>query len=275
MTDRTFEHHSTDSPASEPRPLVAPARELGLLAPFRWLRAGWEDFKRAPLQSLGYGIVLMLSAMFIAYMAWRVGSFTMVVVLMAGFIFLGPAIAMGLYSISRQLEHNGHVRMGACLRQGRKRIGNQMIYAAALLIVFLIWARASSMVHIFFPMSDAPEVGELLVFFGIGSGVGLAFALFIFCVSAFSLPMLLDRDVDAITAMLSSVNVVLRNTPVMLLWGALIAVLVLLGFGSGFFALAVILPVIGHATWHGYREAIDADAWEAVEPPPGIRPDPG
>ncbi len=254
--------HTEESGEDIIKPMVAPCRKLDFGAPFRWLKAGWEDFKQAPTLSLLYGAVLTLIAAAIAYTAYQVGSFTVVIVMMAGFIFLGPAIAMGLYSVSCQLEKGDKPRMFACLRQGKRRFGNQMIFAVALLIVFLVWARASSMVHIFFPMGDAPAVAELLTFVGIGSVIGMMFSLFIFSVSAFSVPMMMDRDVDAITAMLSSVNVVLRNTPVMLMWGALIAVSVLLGFGSGFFSLAAILPVIGYATWHGYREAIDASEWE-------------
>ena len=117
------------------------------------------------------------------------------------------------------------------------------------------------MVHVFFPMQAHPEVEDLLLFLGIGSAVGSAFALIIFSTSAFSLPMIMDCKVDVVTAVVTSVNAVLRNKKVMLLWAGFIVFALGLGFMTAFIGLAVLLPLIGHATWHAYQETIDASAW--------------
>ncbi len=257
ISDETGQNQAEE----EAKPFVSPCRKLDTLAPMRWLRKGWEDFKRAPGHSLTYGFVMMLSSVLISYLAWRVGSFTMVIVMMAGFIFIGPALAMGLYSISCQLEKAGRVRFFQCLRQGRKRLGNQMILAFALLIVFLVWARAASMVHIFMPATTDASLGSLIAFVLIGSAVGSLFAVVIFCSTVFAIPMIMDRDVDAVTAMLTSFNAVLKNKPAMFVWAMAIVVGMLFGFMTFFLGLMVILPIIGHATWHGYRETIVADDW--------------
>ncbi|MEZ5476086.1 MAG: DUF2189 domain-containing protein [Thiolinea sp.] len=257
----TKPHHPHDEFEEDTRPLVAPCHTLEMDAPLRWLKQGIGDFRRAPDLSLLYGFFLTLASWFIAAWAWYVGSFTIIIVLFGGFVFLGPALAMGLYSVSCQLERREKPRMLYCLRQGLKRLGNQMIFAFVLLIVFLVWARAASMVHIFMPMESGHGLGSLLTFLGVGSIVGSVFALVVFCAGAFSLPMMMDRDVDAITAMITSFNAVLSNKKPMLIWGLIILGAILFGFLTGFIGLMVTLPVIGYATWRGYRETIIADDW--------------
>lgn len=262
----TIIDHSEEKNVEEDiKSFISPTQQLEISAPLRWLKKGWNDFRRAPAASLVYGIVMALISVFISFWAYRFGSITMVIVMMAGFIFIGPAMAMGLYSISCQLEKKNRIDFFTCIKQGKKRIGNQMILAFALLLVFLVWARAASMVHIFFPMNGTPSMSDLVTFLGIGSAVGSLFALVIFCSTAFALPMIMDRDVDAITAILTSFNAVLRNKKVMFVWALIIGFGTLVGFATFFIGLIFILPIIGHATWHGYRETIIADDWPQDE----------
>ena len=154
--------------------------------------------------------------------AWAFGDLGLYLSLASGFIFLGPVLAIGLYSISCQLEQGRRPRLGYCLREGRRHLGNELTFAVMLLIVFLIWARAASMVHVFFPMEAHPTSGEYLLFFGVGSAVGAVFSALIFTFSAFSLPMIMHRKVDAITAVVTSINAVLRNKLPLAIWLALI-----------------------------------------------------
>lgn len=244
------------------RPFVAPCRQLDTTAPLRWLKLGFQDFRQAPLLSVMYGALFMLISWLIVAWAWQVGSFTMVIVLFAAFIFMGPALAMGLYSVSCQLDRGRKPQVGFCLQQSKKRLGNQMIFAFALLIVFLVWARSATAINIFLPMGTEPTAVEWLTFLGVGSLVGAVFATVIFCAGVFSLPMMMDRDVDAITAMLTSFNAVLKNKPAMLLWAAMLVASVVIGFLTLFAAFLVTLPVIGYASWRGYRETIISDEWE-------------
>lgn len=252
------------------RAFVAPCRKVGLDAPLRWLKLGWRDFRRIPRLSFGYGLVMTAISALIIVIAWSAHSFVLAIALIGGFFFVGPAIAIGLYSMSRQLENGITPVLMRCIREGRKNFGNEMILAFVFLIIFLIWARAASMVHIFLPSFGAATPADLIMFLSIGSAVGAVFAAVVFCVGAFSIPMMMDRNVDAITAVITSVSAVLRNKTTMLLWGLMVVAGIVIGILAGFIGLAVTLPVIGHATWYAYREVIDADAWERN---PGIKTD--
>jgi uncharacterized membrane protein len=117
------------------------------------------------------------------------------------------------------------------------------------------------MVHVFFPIEAHPHLGDLAIFLAVGSTVGLIFATLVFCASAFSLPMMLDRKVDTVTAVLTSVNAVLRNKAPMALWAGLIVLALLIGFATAFLGFAILMPLLGYATWHGYLDTIEADAW--------------
>jgi uncharacterized membrane protein len=238
-------------------------------APLRWLRLGWSDFARAPRLSLAYGVTLMLLSMAIGAFTWRFGTLALYIGLATGFVFVGPVLAVGLYSISRQLEAGREPVLGYCMREGRDHIRDLLVLGLVLLVVLLVWARAATTMYIFFPDQAHPDWQQLLPFLGFGSVVGAVFAGIVFAASAFSLPMILDRKVDAITGVVSSVNAVLRNKKPMIVWAALIGLFVVLGFASAFLGFAVLLPVVGHATWHAYQETIDASAWPRNEPVPG------
>ena len=112
-----------------------------------------------------------------------------------------------------------------------------------------------------FPMQAKPGLIELLPYLGIGSVVGAIFAGVVFAASAFSVPMIMDRKADAITTVITSINAVLRNKKPMLLWAAIIVLFVILGFATALVGFLILLPILGHATWHAYRDTIDASAW--------------
>lgn len=120
------------------------------------------------------------------------------------------------------------------------------------------------MVHIFFPIESRPDWTDFARFLAIGSAVGAIFAAFTFVDSAFSLPMLANRDVDVVTAVVSSINAVLRNKRVMVLWAALIVALTVLGIITALLGLIVVIPWLGYATWHAYRDAIDVSEWPTL-----------
>lgn len=250
---------------SSTMPFVVPCRKIGVLAPFRWLRLGWGDFNRARRQSLTYGLAMVAISYMVAITAYLMDSYMLLFVLLSGFFFLGPVLAMGLYSISCQLQEGRRPRLGYCLREGRRHMGNGLVLAFVLLIVFLIWARAASMLHIFFPEQSSPGLDELKLFLGVGTSVGAFFSGLIFMVGAFSIPMIMDRKVDVITAVVTSVNAVSRNKAAMLVWMSIIVVCVIIGLATAFVGLAVLLPLVGHATWYAYKETIDAEDWPRYE----------
>jgi uncharacterized membrane protein len=245
----------------KPLPFAAKARILPISAPIGWIHQGAEDMKRAPVVSLTYGFAMTLLSMVIAFSAWKFGAMGLYMGMASGFLLIGPVLAIGLYSFSCQLEQGRKPIIGYCVREGGSHIKDILIFSFILLIVFMIWARAATAIHIFFPENAEYSVGDLALFLGIGTAIGAIFSTVVFTASAFSLPMIMDRKTDAITAVITSVNAVLRNKLTMLVWAMIIVSFVALGFLTFFIGFIVFLPLIGHATWHAYRETIDASDW--------------
>jgi len=246
-------------PQEDALPFVAPCRRLTPLASLSWLVLGWRDFRRAWPQSLAYGIAMAATMALVSWLAWRYGSFWFLFAMIGGFVFMAPVICIGLYAISAQLERNQPVSLARALRAGFKRyLSNEMVFALVLLVLFLVWARAGAMVSVFFPMRGNPTLADLAVYLSVGSAVGAIFAILTFSISAFSLPMIMHRRVDAVTAVITSINAVLRNKLPMMIWLGIIVVALIIGAVTAFIGLAILLPVIGHAVWHGYLETIDA-----------------
>jgi len=240
-------------------PFVAPCRDLAPWAPFRWLMLGARDLFQAPRPSLFYGLAVAILMAVVTLLAWFRGSQWIMFAMIGGFVFLAPLTCIGLYAISAQLERGQPPLLARSLRAAfRRHLGNEMIFAIALLVLFLVWARAAVMVTVFFPTDGDPTAGQLLAFLGFGSLVGSVFAAVTFCASAFSLPMIMHRDVDSVTAIVTSVNAVLRNKFAMLVWLALILSMLLVGLVTAFVGLIVVIPIIGYGAWHGYLETIDA-----------------
>jgi uncharacterized membrane protein len=259
MTDSTSPKDQ-ESP-TDALPFAAPCKDLQADAPLRWIKLGWQDLRRAPAQSLGYGAILVALSYLLAFLAVTFGNYAVLLALLSGFVFVGPLLAMAFYDISLQLQNGRQPTLGHSLRNSWRHIGNQMVFALILIIVFLVWARAASMIHVFFPALASPKLAELAIFLTVGTIVGSLFATFVFCISAFSLPMIMDRDTDMVTAVVTSFNAVLRNKVAMAVWALLIIAAVAAGTVTAFIGLAVTLPLIGHATWHAYQEAIDSSAW--------------
>lgn len=261
---------SADQPASEPGgeeslPFVAPCRELAPAAPFRWVALGWQDIRRAPGPSLAYGLLVVGISWLVSLLAFQLGRFVLVLAMLSGFVFVAPVIAIGLYEVARQVARGDTPSIAAAIRGTRRAFGNAMVFSLALLVVFLVWARAASAISIFLPIGANATAIEFIAYFGIGSVVGLIFASITFSCSAFSLPMIDDRETDAVTALVTSINAVLRNKKAMVVWASIIVAATLLGFATAFLAFGVLIPLLGYATWHAYEEAIDASAWPPAE----------
>lgn len=250
----------------ETLPFVAPCRTLTLDQPLDWLRRGWNDFRKAPGLSLIYGGFLVFLSVLLSIFTWKLGGYVLIFSLMSGFVFIAPILAIGLYSISCQLQHGMKPQIGYCLREGRRHLGSEMVFSMILLVIFLVWARAGSMTHVFFPIEAKPDIADLALFLSVGTAVGSIFATLVFCASAFSLPMMLDRKADTVTAVLTSVNAVMRNKAVMALWALFIVLAVVISFATAFLGLAVLMPVIGYATWHAYQDTILAEDWPKHKP---------
>jgi len=242
-------------------PFVAPCRSVAPSDPLRWLRLGWRDLAAAPRQSLAYGSGIAILSAAVLGIAIRFGTGWTVLVLISGFVFIAPVLVTGLYAISAALERGETPSLRGCLAATRRNVADALVYSLILMVICLLWIRAGSAVEIFFPEESNPPPLIIATFVAIGSAVGAVFALVAFAASAFSLPMLADRRTDAVTAVVTSINAVLRNRLAMLVWVALILASIVVGLAAIVAGLALTMPLIGHATWHAYRETIDASAW--------------
>ncbi len=261
MTDTDIE-----KPDPSELPFVAPCRKLSPFAPFKWIRLGFADFMKAPQQSMFYGlaVAVLIGVVSLAARLW--GSQWIMYAMLGGFVFLAPLTCIGLYAISAQIERGQQPNLLRSLRAAiRRHVGNEMIFAIVLLVIFLVWARAAVMVTVFFPTDGQPTTGELVSYLAFGSLVGAVFAVVTFSASAFSLPMIMHRDVDTVTAIVTSINAVLRNKVAMMVWLALIILGLIIGVLTVFLGLIIVVPVIGYAVWHGYLDTIDAEAFPRHE----------
>jgi uncharacterized membrane protein len=249
----------------QPKPFVAPCRELPPRAPLEWLKRGWRDLQAARGLSLAWGGFCWSLSTVITWLAWKTGGWVLLISLLSGFIFVAPLLAFGMYSVSRQLCLGRRPTLAGTLRAAWRPLSNSLVFALVLLVVLLLWARAGAMVHIFFPSDGEVKLRELATFLIVGSAVGSVFAAMTFATSVFSLPFIANRDVDVVTAVVSSINAVLRNRRVMLLWALLVAFLTGVGFATAMVGFIVIIPWLGYATWHGYRAALDVSGWDTLK----------
>lgn len=228
------------------------------------LAAGWRDFRAAPLYGLAFSLVYVLGGWLVVWAVTAKGQLWWTLPAAAGFPILGPFIACGFYEISRRLEAGEALDWpgiaGVILRQKDRQIPS---IAAVIVIFFLFWNFLSHMIFALFlghatltnittslTVFLTPEGLTMLV---VGTAVGAVFATVLYAITVISLPLLLDREVDFVTAMISSFALVRDNPLVMLGWGALIGVSLFLAMLPGFLGLLVVLPVLGHASWHLYR----------------------
>jgi len=251
-------------PDDQDAPFAWPTvRQVDARAPWRWLRAGWEDLRAAPAPGLFYGAVLALMGFLLTrYYAGAVG-----LALITGFLLVGPFLAIGLYEVSRRRAQGAAVALGPTLIAWKANLPSIGFYALILTLSLAVWIRVSVVVvALFFPdgtptvvefigeLGRSPDAwGFLLAYAAAGAGL----ALLVFATSAVSLPMLLDRGtMDVVSAMIVSFNVLRMNFRPMLVWGAIIVALTAVGFASLYVGLVIALPVIGHATWHAYRDTV-------------------
>lgn len=234
------------------------------------LAAGWRDFCRAPLYGLLFSSVYVGAGWLITYALLAKGQVWWTIIAGAGFPILGPFIACGFYEVSRRLEAGQALDLagvaGVIFSQKDRQIPSM---AAVVVVFFLFWNFLGHMIFAVFlgnaTMTNITsslavfQTAEGLMMLVVGTAVGAGFAGTLFALTVVSLPYLLDREVDFITAMITSFSVVTQNPGVMLVWGLLIAALLFTGMALGFLGLFVVLPVLGHATWHLYRRALVFD----------------
>lgn len=235
---------------------------LSLAAPVTWLRKGLGDFMCCPKTGLFYGLCFF----FMGHALWAVftSAPAYALALSAGFLLTGPFLCLGLYHSSREIEEGRRPSLGKSLMIWKPSKGAMGIFAGVLLLLEMIWARASLIVFAvtFNTMPSAENMlSQLLTLDNLGflvtyAVVGAFFAGLIFVTSAISIPMIMDRQVDAVSAGLTSIRACVQNPGAMFVWGMLITVLIALSMLPFFLGLLIVGPVIGHGTWHAYRAIV-------------------
>ena len=232
------------------------------------LKAGWQDFRRAPLYGLFFAGVYVLGGWLITWALTADGQIWWTLVAGAGFPILGPFIACGFYEVSRRLERGEALDWPGVLSVVWRQKHSQIPTMAAIIVVFfLFWNFLAHMIFALFlgtatltNISSSLDVfvtPEGLAMLAVGTATGAVFAAVLFALTVVSLPLLLDREVDFITAMIASWSLVLANPGIMLIWAVMIAAALFVGMVTGFLGLFVVLPLFGHATWHLYRRALE------------------
>ncbi len=229
------------------------------------LKAGVQDFKRAPQFGLFFSAVYVIGGFVMLWVGAGHVSWTLATSL--GFPLLAPFAAAGLYEVSRRMEKGEPLHWRGVLGIVWNERTRQLPWLGAIIVIyFLFWTFLAHMIFaLFMGLSTMTNVSQSYeVFFTVNGlmmiavelGVGAVLAFLLFSLTVVSLPLVLDREVDFVTAMLTSIKVVRANWVVMLVWASLIAVLSLLALLPWFLGLMIVLPVLGHATWHLYRRAL-------------------
>ncbi|MFZ0570166.1 MAG: DUF2189 domain-containing protein [Rhodomicrobium sp.] len=244
----------------------APAiRRVAFDAPWHWLAAGWNDLWSAPQISLVYGAAFSVAAYLLTLGLMNAGTLPLILPLAGMFLLVGPLLAIGLYEISRKRESGEAANFAGIAHAAWAARRRLALFGMLLLIINLTWVLVALLLFmLFFGAADIPPMDAfipVLLFAPHGVGLlvtgtlaGAVLAAITYAVSAISVPMILDRKIDAISAAAVSVQAVRLNLPAMALWAALIAGLSALGLVTLFVGLAIAFPLIGHATWHAYRD---------------------
>lgn len=252
------------------RPLGFPVRRVPLDAPWDWLARGWRDLCALPLMSLSYGAFFCLAAWIIFLVLSRLDAVSLIPVLAGGFVLVAPLLAAGLYEMSRLREKGEQIRVREVFNACVPAIGRLGFFGVLLFFAYFLWVElAFVLLSLFLGGAGAPDPSEFVqaVLFT-NAGVGLLFtgtftgallAAMVFSISSVAVPLLLVKDVDAVTAMATSVRAASLNTGTMLLWATLIAGYMVLGLATLFVGLVAIFPLLGHATWHAFRALVKID----------------
>ena len=240
-------------------------RSVAGARPFAWLRAGWQDLTASPVTSLAYGAIFAaLGFLILSYASDLPYLFTASI---SGFLLIGPLAAAGLYEISRRRGEGQSTSFAESLSALRSHADSLMYAGLFLALMLVLWERLSAILFALFYNGSIPDVanfyshilfsGEYAHFVVAYLVIGGALAALVFSMMAVSIPMLMDRDTDLISAMMTSLRAIGANLGAMALWAAIIVALMAVSFATAMIGMVVLLPLLGHATWHAYKDVVD------------------
>jgi uncharacterized membrane protein len=239
-----------------------------------WLAKGWSDFKRAPAVSLVYGGAFVAISLALTFGLRAIGLDSLILPLSLGFVIIAPILVVGLYDVSRRLEHGQEVHFGNVFEALGASLGQLSAMGLALLICYWIWVWTALILFMGFFNQSPPPLDAFLedivfttngaLLLGTGSVIGAAFVAAVFSLSAVSVPLLYDRPVDVVTAIRASLLAVKENGRVMFGWAALILLVTVAGIATFFTGLVIAVPLLAYATWHCYRDLIEPEDDTAI-----------
>jgi len=245
--------------AAEQTPAI---RRIEASQPLVWLRQGWSDLAHAGWASLAHGAFVSALGICLLLLAWKAPY--MVPAYLGGFLLVAPFAAIGLYAISRQLDQDQAVDGHAALHAWRDNAGSVALFGLMLAVALIFWERTTAVLFALLYAGNAADTGSVLLALFKDPLLGLAFfgagavlAAVVFAFGVVTVPMMLDKPVDVITAAMTSLRCCLKNPGAMLVWAAWIAGLTALGFASGMLGLIVVFPILGHASWRAYRDLVE------------------
>ncbi len=240
-------------------------RSINAARPLVWLSRGWADMSVAWQASLGHGA--LVAGFGLALLLAAAEATYLVPTLIGGFLLVAPFVAIVHYGLSRQIEAGETPDSTAAWAAVRHNPGSIALYGLMLALALITWERVAAIVFALFVCAGVPDLRNLagdVLFSGRHLGLLAAFlsagavlAAVVFALSVVTVPLLLERDLDLITAALTSLQCCLRNPLPMLCWAVLIGCLTAWGFAMAMLGLIVIFPLLGHASWHAYRDLID------------------
>lgn len=254
----------TPGVAAEELPLKLPAiNRLGVDAPVNWLKKGWQDLQASRFVGCFYGLIFVLMGYAIVWIYANKWQLTMG--LIGGFFLMGPFLCTGLYDLSRQRELGGKVSLLSSLSCWRRNTGSIAFFTVMLTFCMIVWARVSLILFALSASTTMPTVQGVLrqifsfenpQFIAWWSGIGFVFASIVFAIGVVSVPMMIDRKCDTFSAVFSSVRSVHSNPKVLYLWALLVVLIIGASLLAGFLPLLITAPLIGHASWHAYRDLV-------------------
>jgi len=256
---------------------LIPVAKVPMEAPWRWLALGLRDMGRAPLLSMAYGAVFALIAVLILLGLWMAEVPALILPMAGGFLLVGPILAGGLYRMSDLIERGQKVTLHDTLLVNIRSPGQLAFMGVVLMIAFFAWVEIALLLFmlVFGPIAMPPVTDFIetllmeprgLVLLVVGTFLGAMLAAIIFASTVVSIPLLMVRKVDVVTAIVTSWRSVALNPGVMILWAILIAATMALGFALFFVGLLVAFPLIGHATWHAFRQIVPEEGNLGPEP---------
>jgi uncharacterized membrane protein len=254
------------------RPAQPVVRKIGLADLRDALAKGADDFYAMPTHAIFLCIIYPIVGFALARLAFGYSILPLLYPLVSGFALVGPIAALGLYELSRRREAGLETSATRAFDVFESSsVGAVAVLGILLAIIFVIWVAVADAIYVAnFGYASPPSVGAFLKdvlttrpgwnLIIVGNGLGLLFAILVLTISVVSFPLLLDRDVGAAVALLTSIRAVAHNPLTMMVWGLIVAALLVVGSLPLFFGLTVVMPLLGHATWHLYRKVVEPQA---------------